>query len=164
MTANSELKFKLATSLFPTLVVALVALMILLFALASLPALSRMGSEFFTTSVWNPEHPEGEKYGVLSAIVGTLTTSAIALLIAAPLAISYAVMINEFAPRQIRGLLVNLSDLAAAMPTVVYGLWGAYVLAPFMYEADKLLHQYFGWLQVGGVGPFPYRLVRATRC
>ncbi|MGB9704874.1 MAG: phosphate ABC transporter permease subunit PstC, partial [Pyrobaculum sp.] len=113
-------------------VVGLAAVLILgsiavMFAVYSAPALAKYGLSLFTTAEWDPG---AERYGLLSAIVGTLISSAIAIAVAMPLAVSAAVAINEFLPSQVRWAVASLLDLTAAMPTVIYGLWGRDVLGP----------------------------------
>ncbi|MCU7788887.1 phosphate ABC transporter permease subunit PstC [Pyrobaculum sp. 3827-6] len=113
-------------------VVGLAAVLILgsiavMFAVYSAPALAKYGLSLFTTAEWDPG---AERYGLLSAIVGTLISSAIAITVAMPLAVSAAVAINEFLPSRVRWVVASLLDLTAAMPTVIYGLWGRDVLGP----------------------------------
>jgi phosphate transport system permease protein len=96
---------------------------------AGWPALHRFGFGFITGSDWDPVH---EKFGAAPAIFGTLVSSAIALLIATPLAIGVAIFLSEFAPSWMRQPVAFLVDLLAAIPSVVYGLWGLFVLVPFL--------------------------------
>ena len=98
---------------------------------AGWPALSKFGLSFLTSSDWDAVNG---KFGAAPAIFGTLVSSAIALLIATPLAVGVAIFLSEFAPRWIRQPLAFLVDLLAAIPSVVYGLWGLLVLLPMMRE------------------------------
>jgi phosphate transport system permease protein len=91
------------------------------------PALRAFGFSFLTGSDWDPVL---ESYGALPFIVGTLLTSALALLIAVPVSIGIAVLLAEYAPSWLRDPLSFLVELLAAIPSVVYGLWGLFVLAP----------------------------------
>ncbi len=93
------------------------------------PALRRFGWSFVTTTTWNPV---AGIFGAASAIYGTLVSSAVALLIAAPLAIGVSLFLSEFAPPKLRQPIAFLVDLLAAIPSVVYGLWGIFVLVPFL--------------------------------
>jgi phosphate transport system permease protein len=110
-----------------------VPLLLLLVSIALLrgawPALHRFGWSFVTTSTWDPVHGV---FGAASAIYGTLVSSALALLIAAPLAIGVSLFLSEFAPMRLRQPVAFLVDLLAAVPSVVYGLWGIFVLIPFL--------------------------------
>jgi phosphate transport system permease protein len=92
-------------------------------------ALTTFGLSFFTNSTWDPVRGE---FGIAPAIVGTLITSFIALLLATPLALGVAVFLSEFAPAWLRQPVAFLVDLLAAIPSVVYGLWGFVVMIPFL--------------------------------
>lgn len=84
---------------------------------------------FLTGTEWDPV---ASKFGALPALVGTLLTSAIALAIAVPFGLATAVFLSDFAPPRLRLVLSSLIDMLAAIPSVIYGLWGLYVLAPLL--------------------------------
>ncbi|HEX6536725.1 MAG TPA: phosphate ABC transporter permease subunit PstC [Gemmatimonadaceae bacterium] len=96
---------------------------------AGWPTLREFGFSFLVSSEWDPVNA---RFGAAPAIYGTLVSSAIALLIATPLAIGISVYLSEFAPRWLRQPLGFLVDLLAAIPSVVYGLWGVFVLVPIL--------------------------------
>ena len=96
---------------------------------AGWPAFQRAGFSFFTSSRWDPV---ASVFGAAPAIYGTLVSSSIALVIATPLAVGTAIFLSELAPRWLRQPVSFLVDLLAAIPSVVYGLWGIFVLAPMM--------------------------------
>src|SRR6185503_10885573 len=96
---------------------------------AGWPALKRFGFSFFTSSDWDAVN---EHFGAAPAIFGTIISSIIALVLATPLAVGVAIFLSEFAPRWIRQPVAFLVDLLAAIPSVVYGLWGTLVLVPFV--------------------------------
>jgi phosphate transport system permease protein len=100
-------------------------------AAAAWPALKASGLSFLTSSEWDVN--EG-KFGAAPAIFGTLVSSAIALIIATPLAVGVAIFLSEFAPDWLRQPVAFLVDLLAAIPSVVYGLWGVFVLVPALRE------------------------------
>ncbi len=106
----------------------LLVLVIVLF-LDSREALGRYGFDFFTTNTWDPV---AERFGVGHYIYGTLVSSAVALLIAAPLAIGASLFLAEYAPAWLRGPVGQMIEMLAVIPSIVYGLWGFFVLAPFM--------------------------------
>ncbi|GAA2072056.1 phosphate ABC transporter permease subunit PstC [Pseudolysinimonas kribbensis] len=83
---------------------------------------------------------------VLPLIWGTLWSSAIALVIGAPIAIGIALFISHYAPRRLAGILGYLVDLLAAVPSVVFGLWGIFVIRPFLLPAEQWLVQHLGWI------------------
>jgi phosphate transport system permease protein len=91
------------------------------------PALRRYGLGFLTGTTWDPVH---NKFGALPFIVGTLTTSFGALLLAIPLAVGSALFVSEYAPSWVAEPVSYLIELLAAIPSVVYGFWGIFVLAP----------------------------------
>ena len=96
---------------------------------AGWPALHKFGVSFLTSSDWDAVNG---RFGAAPAIFGTLLSSFIALLIATPLAVGVAVFLSEFAPAWLRQPVAFLVDLLAAIPSVVYGLWGVFFLVPFL--------------------------------
>lgn len=92
-------------------------------------AIARFGPGFLVGATWDPVHGE---FGALPFLYGTLVTSALALLLGGPIALATAVFLAELAPDWLRGLLSSLVELLAAIPSVVYGLWGIFVLAPLL--------------------------------
>lgn len=109
----------------PFLILALLAQLVV----SAWPAIVRFGPAFVWTSTWDPV---AEVYGAAPMIFGTLASSFIALLIAVPLALGVAIFLTEFAPRWLRQPIAFLVELLAAIPSVVYGLWGIFVLIPFL--------------------------------
>jgi phosphate transport system permease protein len=92
------------------------------------PALSKFGFSFFTSTEWNPVD---DVYGAAGPIVGTLITAALALAIAMPIAIGVAVYLTQFCPPSIAQPIAVAVELLAGIPSIVYGMWGLFVLAPF---------------------------------
>jgi phosphate transport system permease protein len=93
------------------------------------PAFQVAGVKFVTGTTWDPTKNE---YGALALIYGTLLTSVIALILAVPVSVGIALFVNEAAPRWLRRPVVTVLDLLAAVPSVVYGLWGVLVFAPWV--------------------------------
>ena len=91
-------------------------------------AFSLFGFNFLTSSVWNPVT---EKYGALPAIYGTLVSSAIAMVIAVPLGIGVAIFLTEICPRSLKRTIGIAIELLAGVPSIIYGIWGLFVFAPF---------------------------------
>ncbi len=107
-------------------------------------AIKKFGFHFLTTSTWDPV---AEQFGALPFIYGTLVSSAIALIIAVPLGIATAVYLTELAPLWIRQPLVSLIEMLAAIPSVILGLWGIFVMVPWLRNYPfPFLKQYFGWI------------------
>lgn len=109
----------------------LVVLIAVALGLAAWPAISEIGISLVTSSVWDVG---AHKFGAAPALYGTVVSSAVALVIATPLAIGVAVFLSEFAPSWLRQPVAFLVDLLAAIPSVVYGLWGIFVLLPILRE------------------------------
>ncbi|MGQ0539478.1 MAG: phosphate ABC transporter permease subunit PstC [Gemmatimonadaceae bacterium] len=112
---------------------ATVPLLLLLIAVeiftAAWPALRRFGLAFLTSGAWDPVRSD---FGAGPMIYGTFVTSLLALAMATPFALGSAIFVSEFAPRWLRAPVAFLVDLLAAIPSVVYGLWGYFVLVPFL--------------------------------
>jgi phosphate transport system permease protein len=126
------------------------ALILLLLAIvfylyeASHAAIARQGVAFFATGSWDPVH---EEYGALPVIYGTAVSSLLALLLAAPLSIAVALFLTELAPRRLGRIAGFLVEMLAAIPSVVYGLWGIFVLAPWLRTAaEPALKSWLGFL------------------
>jgi len=142
----------------------LLLLIALVIAIRAFPAFQTFGLAFLIQSTWNPVK---DIYGALSMIYGTLVSAFLALLMAVPLGVGTAVFLSEnFLPLSIRTVLVFLVELLAAIPSVVYGLWGIFVLIPFYKPIGFWLHEHFGWMPLfstppTGPGMLPAALVLA---
>jgi phosphate transport system permease protein len=130
--------FKWLTLLMALSIFALIALIGFELFSGSKLALQKFGWHFLVTSDWDPVN---EVFGALPFIFGTLVTSAIALVIAVPISIATAVYITELAPQWLRQPLITFIELLAAVPSVILGLWGIFVMVPWL--RDHL----FPWLQ-----------------
>ncbi len=101
------------------------------------------GLKFFFQSEWDPVN---EQFGALPFVYGTLVSSFLALLLAVPLAIGVAVFITEMCPRWLKGPLAFTTELLAAIPSVIYGLWAIFVLVPLLRQyGEPFSARYFGW-------------------
>lgn len=125
---HGDLLFRLVALCFALLVAALLLAILLVAWNGSSAARHAFGLGFLTTSVWNPVNGQ---FGALPAIYGTILSSLIALLIAGPLGIGIGVFLAELAPARVRGPVGMLVELLAAIPSVVYGMWGIFVFIPF---------------------------------
>ena len=130
----------------------------------SWPAIHQFGIAFLWHQTWNPVT---SVFGARDFVIGTLVTSFGAILIAAPLSIAIGLFLSELAPPSIRGPIGSLVDMLAAVPSVVVGLWGIYVLSPFVSQhIEPFLHRFLGWIPIFGgqpseAGVFPAILVLA---
>jgi len=106
-------------------------------------SLVQFGWKFFTRQAWDPVSGD---FGALPFIYGTLATSFLALLMAVPLALGVAVFLTELCPRSLRAPISFLTEILAAIPSVVYGLWAVFVLVPLMRDVlGPFLFKYLGW-------------------
>ena len=127
-------------------ILAVVGAMIFALAGESMLSIRQFGFSFVTGAEWNPAKGE---FGALPFIYGTLMSSLIALLISVPLSLGIAIFLVEQAPYYVARPVTFLVELLAAIPSVVYGLWGIFVLAPFLREhVGPPLQNSFGWLPV----------------
>jgi phosphate transport system permease protein len=133
---RDELGFRIATAACALLVVVLVAAIGIELTRESWLSIERFGARFWTAQTWDPVRGE---FGALPFIWGTLYSSTLALLVAAPLALGVAVFITELSPGWLRQPLVFLTELLGAIPSIVYGLWGMFVLAPVVRQFQVAL-------------------------
>ncbi|MEB3218194.1 MAG: phosphate ABC transporter permease subunit PstC [Nostocales cyanobacterium 94392] len=160
--------FILVTRVFAFGVAALLLWIGFQVGIQGLPALKEFGLGFLGTTDWNPPRSQ---FGVLPQIYGTLASSFIGLLIAVPIGIGTAVLLSEdILPVPVKTVLVFLVELLAAIPSVVYGLWGIFVLIPFLGTFGTSLNQYLGWIPlfsrpesgaIGGPGLLPAGIILA---
>lgn len=121
--------FRIASLIFALAIIGLAAALAVEMVRGSWPALIQFGWQFVVSSVWDPV---AEHFGALPFIYGTLVSSFLALLMATPVSLGAAVFLSELAPAWVRSPLSFMVELLAAIPSVVYGLWGIFVLAPWL--------------------------------
>jgi phosphate transport system permease protein len=121
--------FRGATWFFAVLVLVILAGIIVSLVVGALPALQHFGWAFITSDAWNPVT---ENFGAFPAIYGTLVTSGIAMLIGIPVAFGIAVFITELCPPWLKRPIGTLIELLAAVPSIIYGIWGLFVFAPML--------------------------------
>jgi phosphate transport system permease protein len=114
-------------------------------------ALSRAGGSFLTEQAWEPD---AGKFGIAAVLTGTIIIALIAITIAVPLSTGTALYISEYAPRRLRPALISIVDLMAAIPSVVYGLWGVFYLQGNIVPVSKWISQTFGWIPIFAVDGF----------
>jgi phosphate transport system permease protein len=122
----------------------------------AMPAIATFGLKFLISGGWNPVAGR-EQYGALPMIYGTLVSSILGLSLALPLGLGTAIGLSEdFVPAPIQRVLIGLVELLAAIPSVVYGLWGIFVLIPWTTTLGQWLHHHWGnwpWFGSAPVGP-----------
>ena len=162
---TSDFAFVLGLRLLALFVIAIFISIVVFLYLRSLPILSRDGLKFFISQEWNPS---GEEYGALPFIFGTLLTSFFSLIIAVPISVGSALFLTELAPKWIARPVGFLIEMLAAIPSVVYGLWGIFVLAPFVRDyIQPVLGKTLGFLPLFqgppfGIGVFTAGLILAV--
>jgi phosphate transport system permease protein len=137
--------FRTATFIAALLVLILLGGVIVALLQGSWPALSKFKFAFITTQVWNPVT---EKFGALAPIYGTLMTSLIAMVIAVPLSFGIAIFLTELAPSWLKRPVGVAIELLAAVPSIIYGIWGLFVFAPLLQQHVQ------PWL-IDVLGPIP---------
>ncbi len=141
-----DLCFENATRFFALFVLCTMAAIIISLIAGSYPAIKAFGFGFIISQAWNPVT---QQFGALAAIFGTLVTSAIAMLIAVPVSFGIALFLSELSPAWLKRPLGTAIELLAAIPSIIYGMWGLFVFAPFF--ADNIQP----WIKVH-IGPIPY--------
>jgi phosphate transport system permease protein len=129
--AVGDFIFRHLTFFFALLVLLILGGVIVALVEGAVPALRTFGIAFIYTDVWNPV---AEKFGALAPIYGTLVTSAIAMLVGIPVAFGIAVFITEICPIWLKRPLATMIELLAAIPSIIYGIWGLFVFAPFVQQ------------------------------
>jgi phosphate transport system permease protein len=138
---SEDRALRLGTGAFALVVILLVAGIGFELTRQSTLSIRKFGFAFWTRSTWDPVSGE---FGALPFIWGTLYSSLIALLIATPIALGIAIYINEVSPRKLRQPLSYLTELLAAIPSIVYGIWGIFVLVPIVRKLELLAPE---WLK-----------------
>ncbi|MDQ2642699.1 MAG: phosphate ABC transporter permease subunit PstC [Myxococcota bacterium] len=140
----ADFLFRRLSWLCAILVVTTLGAVALTLAVASLPAFGELGPGFVFGTVWDPAR---RSFGALPFIYGTVVSSVLALLLSVPVSLGIAIYLSELAPDWLRNVLGFLVELLAAVPSVVYGLWGIFVLSPWLRDSiQPWLSEWFGFL------------------
>jgi phosphate transport system permease protein len=129
--AVGDFVFRHLTFFFAVLVLLILGGVIVSLVQGAIPALRTFGIAFLYTDVWNPV---AEKFGALAPVYGTLVTSAIAMVVGIPVAFGVAIFITEICPIWLKRPLATMIELLAAIPSIIYGIWGLFVFAPFVQQ------------------------------
>jgi phosphate transport system permease protein len=154
----TDAAFRWGTFLFALCVLAVIALLAYLLLWEARPALSHFGMGFLTGRKWDPVH---EVFGGLPFVYGTLVSSLLALLLAVPVSLGAAVFLAEIAPRWLRTPVSFLVELLAAVPSVVYGIWGIFVLVPALRPVQVWLGTHLGFLPIFEGPPYGIGMMAA---
>lgn len=140
-------------------VMIILVLIVLELVLNSRLSLHQFGWGFFKTQIWDPV---AGNFGALPFIYGTLVSSLVALALAVPLGVGAAVFIAEMCPARLRGILSFTTELLAAIPSVIYGLWAIFVLVPLLrVYVEPWLAKYFGWTRLFEGPPYGIGMLAA---
>ena len=143
-----DVVFRSLTFLFALLVLLILGGVIVALIEGAVPAFRTFGLSFIVAEVWNPVT---EKFGALAPIYGTLVTSTIAMLVGIPVAFGVALFITEICPLWLKRPLATMIELLAAIPSIIYGIWGLFVFAPFVQQyIQPAIIDTFG--QIPGIG------------
>jgi len=133
-------------------VLAITAAIGLFLGYQSIPTLHHYGLHFFTQSNWQPEL---NQIGIAAVLVGTVEVALVAMVVSFPLALMFALFISDYAPKRIKGSLVSAVDLMAAVPSIIYGLWGFFLLQPHAINLARWMSQHLGWIPIFHVDTDP---------
>ena len=146
--AVGDFLFHHLTFLFALFVLLILGGVIVALIEGAIPALRAFGGAFLYTDIWNPVT---EKFGALAPIYGTLVTSTIAMVIGIPVAFGVAMFITEICPIWLKRPLATMIELLAAIPSIIYGIWGLFVFAPFVQQyIEPAIIESLG--QIPGIG------------
>ena len=152
-TSGSDRAFVLGARSIGVLVLVVTGGIGFFLAVQAIPTLRRYGWSFFTETRWEPEV---DVVGIAAVLLGTVSVAAVALVFAFPLALTTALYISEYAPPRLRSALISLVDLMAAVPSIIYGLWGFFLLQPYAIGIARWLHSYLGFLPFFRVDTDPH--------
>jgi len=141
---GGDTAFRLSAKGAGILVLLLMAAVAAFLIIKAIPAVSQDKGNFFTSFQWDPQGTA--VFGIAALAFGTVLASLIALIIGVPVAVGVALFISQYAPRAVARPLAYVVDLLAAVPSVVFGLWGAIYLSPNLIPLSKFLSHYFGWI------------------
>ncbi len=154
-----DVVFKNLLRFFAFLILALVILMAYEMYATSRLSIDKFGWHFFVTSIWDPVQ---KNFGALPFIYGTLVSSFIALLIALPLSLGIAIFLSEIAPPFVEKPVSFLVELLAGIPSIVYGIWGFFVMVPWLRKSiEPGLSKYFGTLPLFQGAPYGVGMLAA---
>lgn len=150
--ADGDRIFRWLTALFAGAILLILAIMIYEMTKESLPAIVRFNWKFLTVNNWDVVQ---EDYGSLAFLFGSVVSSVLAILLATPLSVATALFITEVAPGRVGSLAASLIELLAAIPSVIYGLWGVLVMAPWLQKTvQPWLVDHFGFLPFFSGAPY----------
>ncbi len=144
MKRAGDLAIKVLSLFFASIILIIIGGIVYELIRGSVPAFAKFGWGFITTSTWDPV---SEVFGALPFVFGTIVSSVIALIIALPVSIGIAIFLSELAASKVRMLVSLMIELLAAIPSIIYGLWGLFVMAPYLQmRVEPFLGKYAGFI------------------
>jgi phosphate transport system permease protein len=151
--------FQASTQVSALTILLLVVLIVFELYTQSTLSIQKFGFSFFTRQAWDPVAGD---FGALPFIYGTLVSSFLGLLLAVPFGIGVAIYLTEMCPRALRGIISFLTELLAAIPSVIYGLWAVFILVPILRtQVQPFLAKYLGWSGLFGGPPYGIGMLAA---
>jgi phosphate transport system permease protein len=151
VTGAADRVFKYGSHGAGLLVLAIMTMVGLFLAIRGAQAMSAAGASFWTEQDWEPN---SGRFGIAAVLFGTIAIALIAITVALPLALGTATYISEYAPQGVKSFLVGVVDLMAAIPSVVYGLWGMFWLEGHLLPVARWISTHFGWIPIFKVDRF----------
>jgi len=156
---NGDLIFRVITTLFAFSILMILAIMLVEMTVESMPSIRKFGWKFITGTEWDAVQGI---FGALPYLYGSVVSSVLALLLATPLSIGAAVFITEICPKRWGAMIAPLVELLAAIPSVIYGLWGVLVMAPWLQSTvEPFLSEHFGFLPFFQGAPYGVSMLAA---
>jgi phosphate transport system permease protein len=156
---NGDLIFRVLTTLFAFSILMILAIMLVEMTVESMPSIRKFGWKFITGTEWDAVQGI---FGALPYLYGSVVSSVLALLLATPLSIGAAVFITEICPKRWGAMIAPLVELLAAIPSVIYGLWGVLVMAPWLQSTvEPFLSEHFGFLPFFQGAPYGVSMLAA---
>ncbi|HEY6907503.1 MAG TPA: phosphate ABC transporter permease subunit PstC [Ignavibacteriaceae bacterium] len=157
---TGDLLFTNITRFFAFILLSLVLIMVFEMIRKSIPSIEKFGWGFITSEEWDPVH---DNYGALPFIFGTLYSSLLALIVALPLSVGIAIFLSEFAPRWLEQPMSFLVELLAAIPSIVYGLFGIFVMTPWLRKTvEPFLGDRLGFIFLFEGPPYGFGMLAAA--
>jgi phosphate transport system permease protein len=144
--------FKNLTTGAGVFVVALIGLIGLFLLVQAIPALKADKVNFLTSRMWDTSNPNNLRFGIFDLLLVTISSSVVALVIAMPISLGIALFLTQYAPRRLARPFAYVIDLLAAVPSIIFGLWGILVLAPKLAPIAQWINAKLGWIPIFGTG------------
>jgi phosphate transport system permease protein len=144
--------FKNLTTGAGIFVVALIGVIGIFLVVQAIPALRADHVNFLTTRTWDTSDPNNLRFGILDLLLVTVSTSLVALVIAMPISLGIALFLTQYAPRRLSRGFAYIIDLLAAVPSIIFGLWGILVLAPRLAPVSEWINDKLGVIPIFGQG------------